>query len=92
MTQSIQHRADEQCFYYEENGAQAYLEYTLTQKVMRIEHTWVPPELRGHGVAAALTHRALNMARDLHLQVHPVCTYAARFIEKNPEFQALLVK
>jgi len=92
MTQAIQHRADKQCFYYEGNGAQAYLEYTLSQKVMSIDHTWVPSELGGRGVAAALTRRALNMARDQQLQVRPVCTYAARFIEKNPEYQALLVK
>jgi len=90
MNKHIEHRSDQQCFYYQEQGIQAYLEYTLEGNLMSITHTWVPSQLGGRGIAAALTRAALQLATEKQWQVRPVCSYAARFIEKNKEYQFLL--
>src|SRR5690625_5149828 len=91
MAVTVQHHPEQPCFYYQEGGTQAYLEYTLSNQIMTIEHTWVPTELGGRGIAAALTQAALQMARKHQWQVRPQCSYAARFIEKNQQYQDLLV-
>ncbi len=90
MTRAIEHRSAQHCFFYEEQGHQAYLEYTLQDKVLSITHTWVPAPLGGQGIAADLTRAALAYAQDNHWTVRPVCSYAARFIERNQEYQPLL--
>src|SRR5690625_5383368 len=87
MAVTVQHHPEQPCFYYQEGGTQAYLEYTLSNQIMTIEHTWVPTELGGRGIAAALTQAALQMARKHQWQVRPQCSYAARFIEKNQQYQ-----
>ena len=53
-------------------------------------HTFVPPELRGRGVAKKLVRTALEEARQEGRRVVPQCSYVALFIRRNPEFQALV--
>ena len=53
-------------------------------------HTVVPPELRGRGIAEKLVRAALADARSAGQKVVPACSYVAKFIERNKEFQDLL--
>ena len=52
-------------------------------------HTFVPPELRGRGVAKKLVRTALEEARQEGHRVVPQCSYVALFIRRNPEFRSL---
>ena len=52
-------------------------------------HTFVPPELRGRGVAEKLVRTALEEARQEGRRVVPQCSYVALFIRRNPEFRSL---
>lgn len=53
-------------------------------------HTFVPPELRGRGLAEKLVRRALDDAREQGHRVVPACSYVATFIERHEQFQTLL--
>lgn len=53
-------------------------------------HTYVPPELEGHGIAATLARRALDDARAAGARVVPVCWFIEGYIERHPEYQDLV--
>jgi hypothetical protein len=53
-------------------------------------HTFVLPELEGHGIAATLARRALDDARDAGATVVPVCWFIEGYIERHPEYAALV--
>ena len=72
-------------------GVEAVLEYaTLNAKTLDYHHTFVPPALRGGGIASQLTEYALRYARDNGFKVRPTCPFVARYIERHPEFQPLV--
>ena len=69
---------------------EAFLSYTREGDRVILDHTFVPVELRGRGLAAQLTVAALDEARQQGWKVVPQCSYVARFIERNPRFADLL--
>ncbi len=70
---------------------EAVLEYaTVDAKTLDYHHTFVPPALRGSGIASQLTEYALLYARDNGLKVRPTCPFVARYLERHPEFQPLV--
>lgn len=68
----------------------AFLDYAIEGDRVVVEHTFVPDELRGQGLAAALTRAALEEARRAGWKVVPACSYVAAFIERHPEFADLI--
>ena len=72
-------------------GVEAVLEYhAVDTKTLDYHHTFVPPALRGAGMASQLTEHALRYARDNGFKVLPTCPFVARYIERHPEFQSLI--
>jgi predicted GNAT family acetyltransferase len=67
------------------DGYRAKLDYTLAGGMMNITHTNVPPQIGGRGIAAELMGAALNFAREQNLEVNPLCSYAAAYLNKHPE-------
>lgn len=62
----------------------AVLDYVRSGPKLAITHTFVPPALRGRGLAEALMKAAIAFAQAERLTIDPVCSYAARYLEKNP--------
>ena len=56
-----------------------------------LEHTEVDPAHEGQGHAATLARGALDDARSRGLRVVPSCPYIASYVEKHPEYAALVV-
>lgn len=73
---------------YSEGDAE--ITYQVESGVMVISHTFVPPALRGKGIAETLARSALTWASQANLRVVPHCSYVARFIDRHPEFKSLL--
>ena len=71
-------------------GHLAVAEYQLDGDRMIFTHTFVPPELRGRGIAEKLVRPALGWARAEKRRVVPACSYVATFIERNSEVKDLL--
>lgn len=68
----------------------AFISYRQDGDTVVIEHTYVPPALRGKGIAAILTQDALLEARRLGWKIIPDCSYVETYILRNPEFADVL--
>ena len=68
----------------------SFLSYTFEGDRVVFDHTFVPDELRGRGIAAKLARAALEEARQRRWKVVPRCSYVAAFIKRNPEFADLV--
>lgn len=88
---SVKHNPEQRRFEWQQPGAPlALLSYIKDAHRVIFDHTFVPDELRGRGIAAELTRTALAEARRQHWKVVPQCSYVARFIERHPEYSDLL--
>ena len=72
------------------DGALAFLNYTIERDRITFEHTFVPDQLRGKGVAANLARAAFSEARQRHWKVVAHCPYVAGFVKRHPEFADLV--
>jgi uncharacterized protein len=90
-TADIRHEPAMQRFVARLSGTEAVLEYRVTDSgTLDYHHTFVPQALRGGGVASQLTAFALSYARDNGLKIRPTCPFTARYIERHPEYAALV--
>ena len=71
------------------DGQLSKLDYILDAKNFVITHVGVYPEHRGQGVAAKIVEAALGYARENALRVVPMCSYAASYIRRNPQYWEL---
>ncbi len=53
------------------------------------EHTIVPPEIGGRGIAGELVEALLADARELGFKIDPECSYVAAKFEQNPDWANL---
>ena len=94
MTRSIdimvRHNPPENRFEAEVDGLLSVADYQLRGTEMILTHTFVPPELRGRGIAEKLVRTALEHARSERLKVVPACSYVDAFIKRHSEFVPLL--
>ena len=84
------HQPAAQEFSVEVDGHVGVLDYDLHGSTMTITHTLVPEAIGGRGVAAELTRVALDTARANGWKVVPMCSYAAVFLRRHPEYNDLL--
>lgn len=71
------------------DGAMAVADYEIEGDRQVFTHTFVPPELRGRGLAEALVRQALNDAKAAGRKVVPACSYVDVFMQRNKEFEPL---
>lgn len=57
--------------------------------VRAAEHTLVPPEIGGQGVAARLVEALIADAREHGFKIDPVCSYVAAQFKRHPEWAEL---
>ena len=77
----IVHQAGQQRFVVEIDGQQARLEYRLLAgQQVDFSYTFVPPSLRGQGIAERLVRAALAWAREQDLGMQASCWYVQRFL------------
>ena len=86
----VRHNAAAQRFEVTIDGHFAVADYTDDGARMTFTHTFVPPELRGKGLAEKLVRAGLAEARTRGRSVVPACSYVATFIERNAEFGDLV--
>jgi predicted GNAT family acetyltransferase len=75
----------------ERDGEVAFLGYqTYPDGWISLLHTWVPPVLRGRGIANELAQKALEFAKDNGLKVEVICPVVFHFLAKHPEYKPLV--
>ncbi len=72
------------------NGHLALITYQQEGSRIVFNHTKVPAELEGHGIAGRMAHVALEDARARHLSVIPRCPFVASYIRRHPEYLDLV--
>jgi predicted GNAT family acetyltransferase len=56
---------------------------------LTIDHTGVPPEYEGRGIAARLVNKAITDAREQGFRIVPVCSYVVAQFRRHPEWADL---
>ena len=71
------------------DGYLSKLDYIQDGKNFVITHVGVSPELRGQGIAGHIVQVGLEYAKERSLRVVPMCSYAAAYIRRHPEYAEL---
>ena len=90
MDNKIINDTDNNRFVISMDGEEAELTYEISDGVMALPHTYVPPVFEGKGVASSLAKTALDYARTEGLKVLPICSFIVTYIQRHPEYQDLL--
>lgn len=89
----VHHRASANRFTVRLDDRIAYLAYDqVDETTLDYAHVFVPPEHRNRGIAAVLTHEALEYARTAGLNVVPSCPYVRAYVRAHPEYEGLTVR
>lgn len=86
----VRHNEAERRFEVDIDGQLSVADYQIEGERMIFTHTYVPPALRGQGIAEKLVRVALEHARAQRLRVVPACSYVDVFIDRHAEFKPLL--
>ena len=89
MENPVQHNPEQERFEIQIDDEIAHLEYEERGKSLIFTHTYVPPALRGKGLAGKLTVHALDFARKEGKTVDPQCSYAAAYMDGHTEYADL---
>lgn len=57
-----------------------------------IDHTGVPDELEGRGIAGALMSHAIDYARAQGLKIEPRCSYVVAAFRRHPDWSDVLAR
>ena len=71
------------------DGQLSKLDYIQDGKNFVITHVGVFPAHRGQGIAAKIVEAGLQYAKENSLRVVPMCSYAATYIRRNPQYLEL---
>lgn len=71
------------------SARQAVLTWAARGPLRIADHTWVPPEARGKGIAAALVEALVADARELGFKIVPQCSYVEAAFRRHPEWADL---
>lgn len=68
---------------------QAELTWNECGGVRHATHTFVPPALRGRGIAARLVEAMIADAREQGFRIAPDCSYVRSYFDDRPELAEL---
>lgn len=74
----------------EEQGQTSWADYRLQGERLYIDHVESPEALRGTGAAGRLMTALAQDARDHGLTITPICSYAAAWLKRSPEYRDLV--
>ncbi len=87
----VHHDTEGRKFYTKLEEHEAYMTYKQVDDTTLVyDHTFVPQELRGKGVAGAVVHHALEYARQQGYMVVPGCSYVRNYLQRHPEFEDIV--
>jgi predicted GNAT family acetyltransferase len=74
----------------DEEGLTSWADYRRSGERLYIDHVESPPALRGTGAAGRLMKALAQDAKRQNLRITPICSYAAAWLRRSPEFRDLL--
>lgn len=73
-------------------GGTAELTWKAMGPLRIADHTFVPPEMRGRGIAEQLVEALVADARSDGFKIVPRCSYVAALFRRHPEWSDLLAE
>lgn len=74
-----------------EGKPDAKLTYSrVSDSLIIVDHTYVPPQMRGMGIAAKLVERVVRDAQASGTRIDPACPYVKAQIARHKEWQDVL--
>ena len=70
-------------------GRDAELTWVARGNARIANHTYVPPEARGKGIAGALVDALVSDAREQGFKIVPQCSYVEAAFRRQPEWSVL---
>ena len=86
----VQHEPEAERFVVIADGVEAEVNYRREGDVLALTHTGVPEAIGGRGIAGRLVQAAFDYARAEGLRVRPLCSYAAAWIRRHPDYADVL--
>lgn len=91
MNIEVKHDETNNKFFVLVNGKEAYLRYLMDSRgTMNMVKTYVPPELRGQGIAAVIVQAGLEFAKEKGFKIIPSCSYVETYIDRHKEYNSLV--
>jgi uncharacterized protein len=92
-TDKVSHNAAKQRFELAAGNSLAVLDYApIDATTLDYNHTFVPPAVRGRGIASRLVRFGLDYALEQRFTVIPSCPFVAAYIEAHPGYRVLLAE
>ncbi|XVG95871.1 GNAT family N-acetyltransferase [Eubacteriales bacterium KG127] len=66
--------------------------YSESENLWVLDHTFVNKNYGGQGIAAGLVDKVVENARTSKVKVLPLCSYAKKQFDLNPEYSDVLAK
>jgi predicted GNAT family acetyltransferase len=86
----VRHNREHSRYEVELDGQRAIIQYRDSGGLRYYLHTEVPEELEGHGIASVMARAALDEAQAAGLTIVPLCPFVRGYIEKHPQYKALV--
>lgn len=87
----IIHDEEDTRFYIILEGGEAELTYTITdQGQMDFDHTYVPEQHRGQGIADKLVKGGLEHAKVCKCQIVPSCPVVEAYVKRHKEYDDIV--
>jgi uncharacterized protein len=91
MDLDVKHDEKARKYYAVVDGRESVCEYgPAGEGVLNFTHTYVPPELRGRGIADDLVRHALDDVLARGLKVIPSCWFVRAYIDRHEKYQGAL--
>ncbi|HEY0090850.1 MAG TPA: GNAT family N-acetyltransferase [Flavobacterium sp.] len=71
-------------------GQMAIITYIRQGNIISLNHTEVPKELQGKGVANEIVDKTLNYIKEQNLKVVPSCSFVSAFVARHPEWKSIV--
>ena len=92
MTNEVRDNTTDERFELNAEQATAFIAYHLEGEIISLDHTEVPSVLGGKGIGSALVKGTLDILRERGRKLLPRCSFVAAYIERHPEYRALLAE
>jgi len=93
MDLDVKHDEQAGKYYALIDGRAAVVEYNrVDERTLNFWHTFVPPDLRGRGIADELVRQALDDAYSRGYRVVPSCWFVRVYMQRHPRYQEVPVE
>ena len=90
MAQLTHEQAESRYTLHLADGKEAYVNYVLESKMMKLTYSYVPPELRGGGVGKELVEKTFEMLTEEGYEAEAMCSYVRAVAKRHYKWSTII--